>query len=72
MPAGKVWAATANPGAWHGSVTNHRHAVFLKLFVTRHHRQIVQFGGGDNKTVAGVVMNLMSAIEVVVKVGKRE
>jgi hypothetical protein len=36
---------------------NHRHTVFFKLFVGRHHRQVVQFGGGDDKPINRIVMN---------------
>ena len=37
--------------------TNQWHAVFFKLFVSRYHRQAVQLGGGDDKPVAGVVVD---------------
>ena len=35
--------------------TNHRHAIFLKLFVGRHRGQVMQFGGGDDEPVADLV-----------------
>jgi hypothetical protein len=44
------------PGAREGSA-NHRNAVLLELFIGRHHRQVMQRGRSDNKTVARIVVN---------------
>jgi len=37
--------------------TNHRQSIFFKLFVRRHHRQVIQFRRGDDKPVKGIIMN---------------
>jgi hypothetical protein len=36
---------------------NHGHAVFLELLVARHHRQVVQFGGGNDEAVKRIVVD---------------
>src|ERR1019366_6994758 len=46
-----------NPSQRIVNSVQHGRAVFFKIFIRRHHGQLIQLCGGDDETVKGIVMN---------------